>query len=65
MFLAASVYGSYSGDFSLPVPKRGLEQPPLGKRDGLAAGDDHVVQEPDVHQRQGVPQAAGDELVGV
>lgn len=41
-----------------------LEQAPLGERHDFAIPDHHVVQDPDIHQRQRVAQAPGDRVVG-
>ena len=47
----------------LPAPLNISEQSALGKRDGLAAGDDDVIEHADIDQRQRLAQPPGDEFV--
>jgi len=48
-----------------PIADRGLKKSYLGERYRFAAGDDDVVEEADVDQRQRFFQASGDQVVGM
>ena len=44
---------------------RGSQKAAFGETDGLAAGDDQVVEDPDVDERQRLLEAPSDQLVGL
>jgi hypothetical protein len=46
-------------------PPLGSEKATLSKAEGLATGDDQVIEDADVHQAQRFAQSAGYELVGL
>jgi hypothetical protein len=48
-----------------PKPPLGLEQPLLCEARDVAAGDDQVIENPDVDECQRILQARGDQLVGL
>lgn len=42
-----------------------LKHPSFGEAQNLVAGDDQVIEDANVYEQQGLPQPAGDELVGL
>jgi hypothetical protein len=76
--LVPAVYRTFEAIdlWSSAAPKRGktsrsgrllniLEKSRFRERHAPVAADDEVIKHPDIHQRQGVPEAGGNEFVGV